>query len=399
MLLGGARHQVPAIEAAKRLGLRTVLCDYLPDNPGQYVADVFYQESTTDRDKMFEIARREHIDGIISFGSDVSAPNAAFIAERLGLATNPLASVETLSSKNLFRPYLREHGFNCPKFASFAADATAAEVLGLVSGMAFPIVIKPTDSSGSKGVSVVESPDEKGVGAALTSAREFTRNGTLCAEEFIPYGYPHLIGGDVFVSGGEVRFWGLMDCLRDGALGGLVPAGKAYPTGLSDAQTAAVRGEISRLVKSLGLRFGEMNVEVILAPGDRPYVLELAARAGGNMIPVQLSDISGIDIVEASVREAMGDASTPVAFDGNGQCVATSVLHARTSGAFVGVRYDDAIKSHIYREMVYVRPGDHVECLSNGSQAIGLVFMSFDDPGQMRDLLSHVSEHVTVEVA
>ncbi len=399
MLLGGARHQVPAIEAAKRLGYRTVLCDYLPDNPGQYVADVFYQESTTDRDKMFEIARREHIDGIISFGSDVSAPNAAFIAEELGLATNPLTSVEVLSSKNLFRPYLKEHGFNCPAFASFSADASIDNVLNLVSDMAFPVVIKPTDSSGSKGVSVVESPDEKSVGEALESAREFSRNGMLCAEEFIPYGYPHLIGGDIFVSDGEVKFWGLMDCLRDKALGGLVPAGKAYPTGLSDAQMKAVRGEISRLVRSLGLRFGEMNVEVILAPGDRPYVLELAARAGGNMIPVQLSDISGMDIVEASVREAMGDSSASVSFDGNDRCVATSVLHARTSGAFVGVRYDAAIKGHIYREMVYVKPGDHVECLSNGSQAIGLVFMSFDGPGQMRDLLSHVSEHVTVEVA
>lgn len=68
MLLGGARHQVPAIEEAKRLGYRTVLCDYLPDNPGQFVADVFYQESTTDRAKILDVARHEKIDGILSFG-------------------------------------------------------------------------------------------------------------------------------------------------------------------------------------------------------------------------------------------------------------------------------------------------------------------------------------------
>ena len=92
MLLGGSRHQVPAIETAKRLGYRTVLCDYLPDNPGQYVADVFYQESTTDRELMLGIARKEGVEGVLSFGSDVAAPTASYIGEQLGLPCNPLAS-------------------------------------------------------------------------------------------------------------------------------------------------------------------------------------------------------------------------------------------------------------------------------------------------------------------
>ena len=97
LLLGGSRHQVPAIEAAKRLGYRTVLCDYLPDNPGQFVADAFYQESTTDRELMLTIARREGVSGVLSFGSDVAAPTASYVAESLGLPANPLDSVEILS--------------------------------------------------------------------------------------------------------------------------------------------------------------------------------------------------------------------------------------------------------------------------------------------------------------
>ena len=104
MLLGGSRHQLCAIEAAKRVGYRTVLCDYLSDNPGRHMADVFYPESTTDRQRMLQIARHECIDGIISFGSDAANPSAAYVAERLGLPTNPLAAVETLSDKGLMRP-------------------------------------------------------------------------------------------------------------------------------------------------------------------------------------------------------------------------------------------------------------------------------------------------------
>lgn len=400
MLLGGSRHQVMAIEAAKRLGYRTVLCDYLPDNPGQFVADTFYLESTTDREKMFEIARKERIDGIISFGSDAANPNAAWIAERLGLPTNPYESVLTLSEKYLVRPYLRDHGFACPGQISFSAKDSAARVIEKAEEqrLGYPLVLKPTDSSGSKGVSVIEAPDEDLIAAAMREATEYSRNDTLVAEEFITYGYPHLIGGDIFVAHGRVSFWGLMDCLRDESLGGLVPVGKAYPCALDEARMARVKEEVQRLVTSLDLRFGEMNVEVIVGTDGTPYILELGARAGGNMIPLQLADISGVDIVEASVRFAMGDDSMDTSFEGNDSCVATYVLHSSRTGVYRGVEYAPELKSHLYREMVYVDPGAHVDRLTNGSQAIGLLFLRFDSAEQMRDTLDHIDELVHLSV-
>ena len=131
LLLGGSDFQVSAIECAKRLGLRTVLCDYLPDNPGQYVADVFYQKSTTDQELMLEVARAEKVDGVLSFCSDVALPSAAYVAEQLGLPTNPLPSVEVLSKKQLFHPYLAEHGFACPHIVSFSVGTDSAEVIEL----------------------------------------------------------------------------------------------------------------------------------------------------------------------------------------------------------------------------------------------------------------------------
>lgn len=89
LLLGGSAQQIVAIETAKRLGLYTVLCDYLPDNPGQYHADKFYQTSTTDKEAILDVARRENIDYIIAYASDPAAPTAAYVAEKLGLPTNP----------------------------------------------------------------------------------------------------------------------------------------------------------------------------------------------------------------------------------------------------------------------------------------------------------------------
>ena len=393
LMLGGSRQQVVAIECAKRLGLRTVLCDYLPDNPGQHYADVFYQESTTDRERMLQIARAEGVSGVLAYSSDPAAPTAAYVAAQLGLPTNPLAAVETLSEKHLFRAHLQKAGLPCPKAMPVAVGTSAKEVLDGAEdmGMRWPVVVKPTDSSGSKGVTVIEAPDAVAVGDALQYAAGFSRNGVLLVEEYIVAAFPRVIGGDVFVVGGQVRFWGLMSCLRDEGLGGLVPIGERNPSGLSAAQDRAVRRVVQDLVSSLDLRFGELNVEVIVGAGDVPYMLELGARAGGNMIPVQLSDISDIDLVEANVRYAVGDNSLDVSFDGNDEAVATYVLHADRAGTFAGVDVDQSVAGNIYRRVMYVEPGERVESFDGANKALGIFFLRFDTVGQLETAMANAT--------
>lgn len=400
LLLGGSRQQVIAIEKARRLGYRTVLCDYLPDNPGQHVADVFYLESTTDREKMLEIARRERVSGVLAYSSDPAAPTAAYVAQELDLPTNPLDSVMTLSEKHRFRAHLQRVGLPCPKAVSIAVDANPHDVLLMADelGMRYPVVLKPTDSSGSKGVSVIESPDPAAYESALHLAARLSRNGVLVLEEYIRAGFPHVIGGDIFVVNGEVRFWGLMACLRDKALGGLVPTGKQYPAGLDEEQERAVKQVLQQLVSSLDLKFGEMNVEVILGEDGLPYVLELGARAGGNMIPVQLSDIAGIDLVEANVLYAMGDTSLDVRFDGADAAVATHVLHSDKSGTFRGVHIAPSLQPYVYRQVLYTHEGDQVFAFNGADKALGIVFMRFDTVEQMEKHLRRIDHEITPQV-
>lgn len=401
LLLGGSRHQVPAIECAKRLGYRTVLCDYLPDNPGQYAADVFYQESTTDWDLMLSIARKEDVSGVLAFGTDVAAGTAAYVCENLNLPTNPLKSVEVLSEKHLFRDHLEKSGLPCPRHATLPADSTVDDVLDALHDkrMQLPVVLKPTDSSGSKGVTVLADEGRFAISDALDDARGFSRNQVLELEEFIHAGFPRVIGGDVFVVGGHVRFWGIMSCLRDKAIGGLVPVGERWPSGLNAKQLNAVKDQIQALVTSLGMRFGEMNVEIIVDDDDVPHFLELAARAGGNMIPNQLSDISGIDLIEANVRFAMGD-SMDVDFDGVSArgCYCTYMLHARSAGTYRGVEFDSKLKKHVYRVEPYINEGSLVSSFNNSSKAIGVAFLRFDDVTQMEEILEHIDDLVHIAI-
>ena len=111
LLLGGSAQQIVAIETAKRLGLYTVLCDYLPDNPGQYVADKFYLVSTTDKEAVLAAAQAEDVDGVLAYASDPAAPTAAYVAEKLNLPGSPYWAVNTLCCKDLFRAFLAENGF------------------------------------------------------------------------------------------------------------------------------------------------------------------------------------------------------------------------------------------------------------------------------------------------
>lgn len=394
-MLGGSSQQVVAIEAAKRLGYRTILCDYLPDNPGQYVADVFYQESSTDADAVLEIAKKEQVDGILAYASDPASPIAAYVAGCLGLPTNPLAAVETMSQKHLFRQHLKDEGFPHPQSHAFAIDEDPEEVWRSIQNFAHPIVVKPTDSSGSKGVSIVSEREE--FMHAVGTASRIGRNGTLIAEEYIEMGYPYVIGGDIFVIDGKIRFWGLMDCVRDASVS-LVPTGKKAPTGLSDEHLTEVKAQLERLVSTLDVRFGELNVEVILGKDSTPYIIELGSRAGGNMIPVQLSDMSGIDLVEANVLCAMGEAPEKIDFDTSQQAYATHVLHTFQSGIYKAIEIDDELSSHVYRTVLYAKKGDPIGPFDGANKAVGIVFMKFDSLQQMNAKMSRINDHIHVVV-
>lgn len=392
-MLGGSRQQVVAIEKAKELGFRTVLCDYLPDNPGQFHADKFYQESTTNRERVLEIARIEQVSGVLAYSSDPASPTAGYVAEAMGLPTNPLRAIETMSEKHLFRTFMRKTGLPCPRAVSFPKNSDAADVAQLVNGLHWPVVVKPTDSSGSKGVTVLENPE--GLAEAIAHAGEFSRNGTLICEEYIERGFPNVVGGDVFVVNGRIHFWGLMSCLRDNEGSGLVPVGKKTPSGLLPSQVQAIKGILQRMVTTLGVLFGELNVEVILGREGIPYVLELGSRAGGNMIPIELSDASGKDLVAANILAAMGEDPGDLDWDSTESgAYATYVLHSNVGGIFRGVEYDKMIKPHVYREIIYNEPGDVIGAFDGANKALGIVFLRFDSANQMDEMLAGVSWHI-----
>ena len=392
LLLGGSDQQVVAIETAKRLGYRTVLCDFLPDNPGQYTADKFYLVSTTDREAVLEVAKKENVDGVLAYASDPAAPTAAYVAETLGLPTNPSSAVETLCNKDLFRDFLRENGFNTPVSKGYRnAEAVSADI----PMFHLPVIVKPVDSSGSKGATVLHSWE--GLDKALAFAFSFSRAHRIIVEEFIEKKHPYLIGGDIFVSDGKVIFWGLLNCHRDERVNPLVPVGKSYPLLLEKDDVRHVQETLQSMIEKLGIRFGSMNVELVIDKNDRVWPIDVGPRAGGNMIPDLLGMIFGVDLVSMAVQSAMGEPLQFEAKEPSGY-YATHNLHSIRDGTYKQILFSDELKSYLKKICLYKKSGERVERFDNASKCLGIIFMEFPHAGVANRIMDNIEKYIDVQL-
>lgn len=390
MLLGGSAQQVTAIRKAENMGYETILCDYLPDNPGQYAADHYYNISTTDREAVLNTARKEQIDGILAYASDPAAPTAAWVAEQMHLPGNPFHAVETLCSKHLFRSFLKSHGFNCPESFSYQ---NVADALKDASAFPYPVLVKPSDSSGSKGVTLLKSSE--GLQEAAEAAFSFSRAHEIIIEEYVQKSTPYLIGGDLFIVNGKVVLWGLMNCYRDEQINPLVPMGKSYPPFLSDVQLRLVKETLQRMVSELPIQNGAMNVELVLDQKDRVFVLDAGPRNGGNMIPELMGMIFDQDIVRMTIEASMGKQIQLKETEGH-PFYATHNLHSARSGVYRDIRFSEELNPYLIRKELWKKPGDPVVPFLNSSGALGIIFLKFPDRGTMEYYLRRMTDFYSV---
>ena len=227
----------------------------------------------------------------------------------------------------------------------------------------------------------------EGLEKAICWANEYSRNKVLLIEEFIQRGFPSVVGGDIFVWDGKVVLYGEMECRRDMHNSPLIPIGEKKPLQVTQVQKERIHSELQRVVTALDIRFGELNIEIILDKDDNVHFLELGPRAGGNMIPIQLGDAFGIDLVKANVQAAMGEKPDFLSHHVNALpgCYMHYVLHSYIAGTFEGIAIDEQIAKNVYRQVIYKNPGDKVEVFDGAGKALGIIFLHFDTVEEMED--------------
>ncbi len=155
MILGGSQYALPVIEAARSLGIYTITADYLPDNIAHKYSDEYVNVSVVDKEATLKAVSERNIDGIMSFACDPGVVTSSYVAECMGLPNvGPYESVCTLQNRGKFRKFLSDNGFNVPFAKSYK---NIDDDINDVDSFNFPVIVKPTDSAGSKGVTKVVS--------------------------------------------------------------------------------------------------------------------------------------------------------------------------------------------------------------------------------------------------
>jgi len=394
MLLGGLRYLLPVIEAAHQLGYYVITCDYLPNNIAHKYSDEYHNISIIDKEAVLALARELQIDGIMSFAVDPGVVTAAYVQEQMGLpAFGPYESVCILQNKDRFRNFLTKHGFNVPKAKGFSSieDAMFEKYW-----YPWPVIVKPTDSAGSKGVTRVERWED--LRPALEIAFEHSLSKRVIVEEFIEKSGCSS-DTDSFSVDGELKFVSFSaQRFDEHASNPYTPSAYSWPSTMSLAQEEELTSEIQRLLKLLGMRTSIYNIETRVGANGKPYIMEVSPRGGGNRLAEMLRFATGVDLITNAVRAAVGDEVVDVEQKPYNGHWAEVVLHADNEGKFQELRIRDDMRQYVFEEDIWVEVGEHVSAFNAANNAVGTLVLKFDSHEKLEKALSCQNDWLKVIV-
>lgn len=397
MILGGSRYAIPVIEAAKKLGIYTITCDYLPENPAHKVSDEYVNVSIIDKEATLAAAQRLQIDGIVSFGCDPGVVTAAYVAEKMGLPfQGPYRSVEILQDKGLFRQFLAENGFNVPHAKRYTdKKAPFADI----DFFTWPVIVKPVDSAGSKGVTKVETPEQ--LPQAIETAVGGSHNGAFIIEDFLTFEGYHS-SADPFTVNGTLRFVSYSDQLFDKyAENPYTPAFIIWPSSMKQTHQDELTAETQRLMTLLHMKTGIYNIETCVGADGTPYLMEVSPRGGGCKIAELQHLAYGIDLIENEVRNAVGMPLTEIRQTKCDGVWCEMIVHARPgeSGILKAIYVEPEIEQKYLKVVdLSAKPGDMVLPFTGANMSLGDMFFRFDSREELDAVMAKADKWLHIEL-
>jgi biotin carboxylase len=299
LFLGAGRHQRAAILRAKELGYRVAAIDGNPDALGLAEADVAEVVNFVEIPKAIEFAERIRPDGVLTITSDRAVVAVAAVAEALGLPGIGVDVALGLTHKVEMRRRLERAGVPQPRYGS---AQTAEDAVTAAEHVRYPLVIKPADSGGQRGVFRIESDEE--LVDRFPESLELSRGREVIVEEFVEGTEMNAMA---VVRDGEVIPLTLSDRHRPPGAGFAVGWIHAYPAALNGNGTAQAEAMVARTLLELGLRNGIGFPQLIAHPDGRILMIEVAARIPGGQMADLVRHAVGVDLVEVALRVAVGE--------------------------------------------------------------------------------------------
>ncbi len=382
IVLGAGVYQVPLIDKARDLGCQTLVVSIPGNYPGFSHADQVSYLNTRDCEGVLALARDEHVDGIVTTGTDVAVRTVGYVCDRLGLSGVSEHAARTLTDKSLMKQVFAGHVHT----SDFRIVHDQDEARWAAEDLGYPVMVKACDVSGSRGVTRVDSPEEL---AAAFDASVSASHTTHYVVERCVLGTE--IGIDAFVRDGKLQI-----CLPHNKAvwsnqGVTIPAGHSFPFKAEQATINAIEHEMQAIVECAGMDNCAINSDAMITADGEVSIIEAGARCGATCIPELIHLHTGIDYYEQIIRCALGEKCD---FNPNKQdaCEARLVF-SRATGTIRAVDLERlaALRSERVSISLDVTVGSRVQEAHDGTDRIGQLIVSNPRDGETDSILRQVA--------
>lgn len=382
MILGASVYQVPLIKTAKRMGLYTIVSSIPGNYPGFSLADKVCYINTIDKEAILEVCRAEGISGICTSGTDVAVATIGYVNEKMRLAGISEDAALRACDKYEMKKAFAAGGVSASEFIradSFEEAQAAALKIG------YPVVVKCVDSSGSRGINVVDSPE--GLRAAYDEAVRYSHRDYVLVESKLN---GDEIGVDGMVQNGEVKLVAPHQKYTYKFNGATIPAGHSFPYRNTDEALAEIEKQVTLAVRALGLDNCAFNSDVFV-DGNKAHIIEMGGRAGATGIPELMSIYYGFDFYEKMINNALGIADGLESADIKTPCM-SKLLMSPVDGIITSIDEEaiDSIRARGYDVVLDYGVGQTVEQMHNGTTRIGHLIARTDDQSVVNGVMDEI---------
>ena len=371
MIIGASILQLPAIKEAKKMGLYVGVIDYNPKAIGIPLADEYFNVSTIDEEGVYHASRQFRADGIMTLATDLPMRSVAYTCEKMGLpGITYKTAIRTTNKYEMIKAF-EEKGLAHPRYAIISKDATEIDIDKAVNYVGYPSIVKPTDNSGSRGVVLLNNPND--IASAIDFSRAHIREGALIVEEYMRG--PE-VSAEVIVFDGIPYIIQITDKLTCGAPH-FVELGHSQPSQLSSNDQESIKELATSAVLSVGIENGAAHVEIIVTTSG-PKLIELGSRLGGDCITSHLVPLStGVNMVKNTIQIALAEAPNFEQKKWKGSAVRYFKVFPGVIKSISGVK--EALEIEGVKEVSFTRTiGDRIVEIKNSTDRIGYVIAESD---------------------
>ena len=390
MILGAGNNEVPAIQKARTLGISTVVCDMNKNAPGLKLGDHNVVAKTKDIEEYLGIAKKYKIDGVMTVSVESLVFAVSKIAQNLGLAGISEKAALNVTNKIRMKEVL---GKNNIPISPFVSAKSLPEAIEKVRSLKFPLVIKPADRAGSRGVLKIK--DNRDLSRFFSVSLSKSRCAEVILEEFVD-GIESTV--DSVTMEGKTYVLGISDKKKI-ETPNIIAMDLTFPPDYSKSMQEKVKEIVREALRVLSIDFGPSHVEVIV-DNEGPKIIEVAGRAGGGLIPSDiLPHLCNFDVIETYIKLALGENPT-IPDSEPKESVVLRFFKAPKEGILnkiTGIEEAGRMENVLKLDFI-VKKGDRLRPLREDNDRVGFAIVRGKDRTQASRIADRVEELIKFEV-